>query len=93
VEILRMDAVAFMWKRLGTDSQNQPEAHYLLQAFRACTRLAAPGSAPEGGSHRPARPAHPLPGSGDATNKECELAYHNAFMVLLWSALAERRVV
>ena len=24
IEILRLDAVAFMWKRLGTDSQNQP---------------------------------------------------------------------
>jgi amylosucrase len=43
VEILRLDAVAFMWKRLGTDSQNQPEAHYILQAWRALTRIAAPG--------------------------------------------------
>ena len=30
VEVLRLDAVAFTWKRLGTDCQNQPEAHLLL---------------------------------------------------------------
>ena len=28
---------------MGTDCQNQPGAHLLLQAFRALTRLAAPG--------------------------------------------------
>jgi amylosucrase len=43
VEVLRLDAVAFMWKRLGTDCENQPEAHAILQAFRALSRIAAPG--------------------------------------------------
>lgn len=92
VEILRMDAVAFMWKRLGTDSQNQPEAHYLLQAFRACTRLAAPGLLLKAEAIVAPDRLIPYLGQGIATNKECELAYHNAFMVLLWSGLAERRV-
>ena len=45
VEIFRLDAVAFMWKRLGTDSQNQPEVHDILQALRACSRIAAPAVA------------------------------------------------
>ena len=43
VDVLRLDAVPFLWKRLGTDCQNQPEAHLLVQAFRALTRVAAPG--------------------------------------------------
>lgn len=93
VEILRLDAVAFMWKRLGTDSQNQPEAHYLLQAFRALSRLAAPGLLLKAEAIvGPHRLIHYL-GRGKATNKECELAYHNLFMVLMWSGLAERRAV
>lgn len=92
VEILRMDAVAFMWKRLGTDSQNQPEAHYLLQAFRALSRIAAPALLLKAEAIvAPDRLIHYL-GRGAATNKECELAYHNQFMVLLWSALAEGKV-
>jgi len=32
-----------MWKRIGTDCENQPEAHAILQAFRALSRIAAPG--------------------------------------------------
>ena len=42
VEVLRLDAVAFLWKRLGTDCQNQPEVHAITQALRAVARIAAP---------------------------------------------------
>lgn len=88
VDVFRMDAVPFLWKRLGTTSQNQPEAHLLLQVLHAFTRLAAPGVvfkaeaivAPDDlvrylGAHERERP-------------ECELAYHNQLMVMLWSSLA-----
>ncbi len=92
VEILRLDAVAFMWKRLGTDSQNQPEAHWLLQAFRALTRIAAPGLLFKAEAIVSSPQLIPYLGRGYAANKECELAYHNVLMVLIWSALAERRV-
>lgn len=42
VEVLRLDAIAFLWKRLGTNCQNQPEVHTITQALRATARLAAP---------------------------------------------------
>jgi len=42
VEILRLDAVAFTWKELGTSCENLPEAHILIQAFNAAARIAAP---------------------------------------------------
>ena len=45
VDVLRLDAAPFLWKRLGTDCQNQPEVHELLQAFRAAMRIAAPAVA------------------------------------------------
>ncbi len=92
VEVLRLDAVAFMWKRLGTDSQNQPEAHTILQAFRALSRIVAPGLILKAEAIVSPPKLIPYLGRGPATNKECELAYHNVFMVLLWSSLAERRV-
>ena len=38
VDVLRLDAVPFLWKRKGTDCQNQPEVHQLLQALRARRR-------------------------------------------------------
>jgi amylosucrase len=93
VEVLRLDAVAFMWKRLGTDCENQPEAHAILQAFRALSRLAAPGLLLKAEAIVPPPQLVPYLGVGEATDKECEIAYHNVLMVTLWSALAERKVV
>jgi len=92
VEVLRLDAVAFMWKRLGTDCENQPEAHAILQAFRALSRIAAPGLLLKAEAIVPPPQLVPYLGRGDAANKECEVAYHNVFMVMLWSSLAERKV-
>ena len=92
VEILRLDAVAFMWKRLGTDSQNQPEAHAILQLFRALTLIATPGLLLLAEAIVAPEKLIPYLGRGEVANKECELAYHNVYMVLLWSALAERKV-
>lgn len=90
VEVVRLDAVAFMWKRLGTNCQNQPEAHAILQAFRALTRICCPGVILLAEAIVAPNDLVPYFGIGRATNKECELAYHNVLMVHLWSALAER---
>lgn len=92
VEIFRMDAVAFMWKELGTACENLPQAHALLQAWRALSRLAAPGIILLAEAIVSPEDVVPYFGEQEATGKECELAYHNSFMVYLWSALAERNV-
>jgi glycosidase len=42
IEIFRLDAVAFIWKQLGTSCENLPEAHLILQGFNALTRIVAP---------------------------------------------------
>src|SRR4051794_6843674 len=44
-DALRLDAAPFLWKRLGTNSQNQREVHEPLQASRAVMRIAAPAVA------------------------------------------------
>jgi amylosucrase len=93
IEILRLDAVAFMWKRLGTDCENQPEVHLILQAFRALCRLAAPGLLLKAEAIVSPPQLVPYLGQAEATNKACHIAYHNLLMVMLWSSLAERKVV
>ena len=92
IEALRLDAVAFMWKKLGTDSENQPEVHSILQALRALSNICAPGLLLKAEAIVP--PVHLVPylGQREATNKECNIAYNNVFMVMLWSALAEQKV-
>ena len=44
VEVFRLDAIAFTWKRLGTSCQNQPEVHALTQALRTVARIACPAT-------------------------------------------------
>ena len=72
---------------LGTNSQNQPEVHDLLQAFRAALRIAAPAVAFKAEAIVAPRELVRYLGSGRHEGKECDLAYHNVLMVLLWSAL------
>jgi amylosucrase len=92
VDVLRLDAAPFLWKRLGTNCQNQPEVHELLQAFRAAVRIAAPAVAFKAEAIVAPRDLVPYLGTGKHEGKECDLAYHNVLMVLLWSALASGRV-
>ncbi|MCU0495710.1 MAG: alpha-amylase family glycosyl hydrolase, partial [Chloroflexaceae bacterium] len=91
VDVLRLDAVPFMWKRLGTDCENQPEAHLLLQAFRGITRVVAPSLIFKAEAIVPPDLLIPYLGVGTATGKECEIAYNNQLMVLIWSTLATRK--
>ena len=92
VDVLRLDAVPFLWKRKGTNSQNQPEVHQLLQAFRAALRIAAPAVAFKAEAIVSPRDLVGYLGAGRHEGKECDLAYHNVLMVLGWSALASGRV-
>lgn len=90
VEVFRLDAVAFMWKRLGTNSQNQPEVHMLLQALRACSRIVAPAVVHKAEAIvSPAELVHYF-GTGRHFGKVSNLAYHNSLMVQFWAALASR---
>ncbi len=90
VECLRLDAIAFLWKRMGTDCQNQPEVHAVTQALRAVARIAAPALVFK--AEAIVGPAQLVPylGVGPHTGKVSDLAYHNSLMVQLWSSLAAR---
>ncbi len=90
VDVLRLDAVAFMWKRMGTRCQSEPEVHMLLQALRACSRIATPAVIHL--EEAIVAPAEMLPylGRGKHDGKEGNLAYHNSLMVQFWSSLATR---
>ena len=90
IDVFRLDAVAFMWKRLGTDCQNQPEVHGLLRALRACARVAAPAVIFKAEAIVGPDDLAPYLGVGRNHGRECDLAYHNSLMVQYWSALATR---
>ncbi|AXJ11004.1 alpha-amylase family glycosyl hydrolase [Arthrobacter sp. PM3] len=87
VDILRMDAVAFIWKQLGTPCENLPEAHKLLRAFNAVCRLAAPSLL-----FKSEAIVHPDEVARYIDPAECQLSYNPLQMALIWEALATREV-
>src|SRR6056297_3013567 len=87
VQVLRLDAVAFIWKRLGTDCENQPEAHMIIQAFNALARIAAPSL-----MFKSEAIVHPDEVIRYIHPEECQLSYNPLLMALLWEALATREV-
>ena len=92
IDVLRLDAAPFLWKREGTDCQNQPEVHHILQALRACVAVAAPGVLFKAEAIVAPQQLVQYLGGHDRFRPECDLAYHNQLMVMLWSALASRDV-
>ncbi|MCI9887519.1 alpha-amylase family protein [Micrococcales bacterium 31B] len=88
VDCLRLDALAFMWKRLGTACQNQPEVHAITQALRSIAKIVAPALIFKAEAIVGPDDLLPYLGLGKHTSKVSELAYHNSLMVQIWSALA-----
>jgi amylosucrase len=93
VEVLRLDAIAFLWKRLGTSCQNQPEVHAITQVLRALTRIVAPAVAFKAEAIVGPRELMQYLGTGPHAGKVSDLAYHNSLMVQVWSMLASRNTV
>ncbi len=87
VEVLRLDAVAFIWKRMGTDCENRPEAHLLVQAFNAVARIAAPALL-----FKSEAIVHPDEVIRYIGLDRCQLSYNPLLMALCWEALATREV-
>jgi len=86
VDVLRLDAVAFMWKKLGTQSQNLDETHLLLQLFKVCTKITAPGVLFK--AEAIVQPKEIVKYLGGGIADECEIAYNASLMVCLWDAIA-----
>lgn len=87
IEIFRLDAVAFIWKELGTSCENLPEAHTILQGFNAITRVVAPSIL-----FKSEAIVHPDEVVKYISPLECQLSYNPLLMALLWNSLATREV-
>jgi glycosidase len=87
VECLRLDAVAFIWKQMGTSCENLPQAHTLIRAFNAVARIAAPSLL-----FKSEAIVHPDDVVKYIAPEECQLSYNPLLMALLWNSLATRDV-
>lgn len=86
-QVLRLDAVAFIWKQLGSTCESQPQVHDLLRAFRAVAALAAPAV-----EFKSEAIVHPDEVIRYVHPEQCALSYNPLQMALTWEALATRDV-
>ncbi len=87
VEVIRLDAVAFIWKEMGTSCENLPQAHTLIRAFNAAARISAPALL-----FKSEAIVHPDDVARYIDPAECQLSYNPLLMALLWNTLATREV-
>jgi amylosucrase len=87
-DILRLDAVAFLWKKMGTACQNEHEAHLILQLLKDCCQVSAPGVLFI--AEAIVAPVEIIKYFGEdaVIAKECEIAYNATLMALLWDGVA-----
>ena len=87
VEVIRLDAVAFIWKEMGTSCENLPGAHKLIQAFNLVSRIVSPALL-----FKSEAIVHPDDVVKYIAPDECQLSYNPLLMALLWNSLATREV-
>ncbi len=86
-EVLRLDALAFIWKQKGTVSESMPQAHTLVRAFNRVARIAAPTLL-----FKSEAIVHPDEVIRYIGAEECQLSYNPLLMALMWESLATREV-
>ncbi len=85
VDGFRMDAAPFLWKREGTNCENLPETHTILQLFRAAFDYVSEGTVMIAEANQEPSDVVDYFGSGD----ECHVAYNFPIMPTFFLALAE----
>ncbi len=87
-DILRLDAVAYLWKKIGSMGQNEYEAHLIVQAIKDCFQITAPGVLFIAEAIVAPSEVARYFGEDAILAKECEIAYNANLMALLWDAIA-----
>jgi len=90
VDILRLDAVAFLWKKIGTTCQNERKAHLILQLMKDCCQVTAPGVLFIAEAIVAPIEVIKYFGEDAIAAKECEIAYNATLMALLWDGIATK---
>lgn len=90
IDIFRLDAIPYMWKKLGTRCMNLPEVHQLLRMMYAIIREVCPSVVFLGEAI--VEPREIVKYFGTEQERECNMMYNASLMVLLWSSLASRDV-
>ena len=90
VEIIRLDAVPYIWKTLGTNCRNLPQVHTLVRLMRMAAEIVCPGTMLLG--EVVMEPSKVVPYFGTLDKPECHLLYNVTTMASTWHTVATRDV-
>ncbi len=88
MDIIRIDAVPYIWKELGTDCRNQPKVHTIVRMMRMISEIVCPGVALLG--EVVMEPQKVVPYFGTPEKPECHMLYNVTTMATLWNTVATR---
>lgn len=90
VDIIRLDAVPYIWKQLGTTCRNLPQVHSLTRMMNIACRIVCPSVLLLG--EVVMEPSKVVPYFGTQDKPECDMLYNVTTMATIWHTLATRDV-
>ena len=90
VDIIRLDAVPYIWKALGTSCRNLKQVHTLVRMMRMVCEIVCPGTLLLG--EVVMEPSKVVPYFGTLDKPECHLLYNVTTMATIWHTVATRDV-
>lgn len=90
IDIIRIDAVPYIWKQLGTSCRNLPQVHSIVRMMRMICEIVCPGVLLLG--EVVMAPDKVLPYFGTLEKPECHMLYNVTTMATTWSTVATRDV-
>ena len=90
VDIIRLDAVPYIWKMLGTNCRNLPQVHTLVRIMRMASEIVCPGTLLLG--EVVMEPSKVVPYFGTVEKPICHMLYNVTTMCTTWHTVATRDV-
>ncbi len=90
VDVIRLDAVPYIWKALWTTCRNLPQVHSLVRIMRMVCEIVCPGTLLLG--EVVMEPSKVVPYFGTVEKPECHLLYNVTTMATLWHTVATKDV-
>ena len=86
IDIVRIDAVPYIWKQLGTTCRNLPQVHTIVRMMRMITEIVCPGVLLLG--EVVMEPEKVVPYFGTLEKPECHMLYNVTTMASTWHTIA-----
>lgn len=90
IDVIRIDAVPYIWKELGTDCRNLPQIHTIVRMMRMISEIVCPGVILLG--EVVMEPSKVVPYFGTVEKPECHMLYNVTTMATTWHTVATRDV-